>query len=106
MRADIRHIRHTHWAIALVMLCADDEQYVTARNNVLLSPTAAGVWIAFLVGLTAAIAIDRRRLQLVTTMLVLTPWPILAIWAASTSPALTHSDRRSKRPAATATDWR
>jgi len=47
-----------------------------------------GGWIAFLVGLTAMIAIDRHRLQLITTMLVLAPWPALAVWAASTSPAL------------------
>jgi len=50
-----------------------------------------GGWIAFFVGLAATIAIDRKRLQLVTTALVLAPWPALAIWAASTSPALTHS---------------
>ena len=49
-----------------------------------------GGWIAFFVGLAAAIAVDRRRLQLITTTLVLAPWPALAIWIASTSPALTH----------------
>jgi O-antigen ligase/polysaccharide polymerase Wzy-like membrane protein len=49
-----------------------------------------GAWIAFFVGLAAAVAIDRRRLQLITTALVLAPWPMLAIWVASTSPALTH----------------
>jgi len=49
-----------------------------------------GGWIAFFVGLAAAIAVDRRRLQLITTTLVLAPWPALAIWVASTSPALTH----------------
>jgi hypothetical protein len=49
-----------------------------------------GGWIAFFVGLAAAIAIDRRRLQLITTTVVIAPWPALAIWVASTSPALTH----------------
>ena len=49
-----------------------------------------GGWIAFFVGLAVAIAVDRRRLQLITTTLVLAPWPALAIWVASTSPALTH----------------
>ena len=49
-----------------------------------------GGWIAFFVGLGAAIAIERRRLQLITTALMLAPWPALAIWVASTSPALTH----------------
>jgi O-Antigen ligase len=51
-----------------------------------------GAWIAFFLGLAATIAIDRNRLQLITVALVLAPWPVLAIWAASTSPALTHAD--------------
>ena len=68
-----------------------------AGSSVLLLLTlyftySRGGWIAFFIGLAAAIAIDRRRLQLITTMLVLAPWSILAIWAASTSPALTRSD--------------
>jgi hypothetical protein len=39
-----------------------------------------------------AIGLDRRRLQLITIALALAPWAVLAIWAASTSPALTHAD--------------
>ena len=50
-----------------------------------------GGWIALFAGLAVAIAIDRRRLQLITTVLVLAPWPALAIWAASRSPSLTHA---------------
>lgn len=50
-----------------------------------------GGWIAFFVGLAVTIAVDPKRLQLITTALVLAPWPALAIWAASTSPALTHT---------------
>jgi hypothetical protein len=50
-----------------------------------------GGWIAFFAGLAAAIALDRRRLQLITTAFVLAPWAALAIWAASTSAALTHA---------------
>jgi hypothetical protein len=50
-----------------------------------------GGWIAFFIGLAATIAIDRKRLQLITTALVLAPWPVLAIWVASTSPALTRA---------------
>ena len=50
-----------------------------------------GGWIAFFAGLVATIALDRRRLQLITVTLVLAPWPVLAIWAASTSAALTHA---------------
>ncbi len=67
-----------------------------AGSSVLLLLTlyftySRGGWIAFFIGLAIAIAIDRRRLQLITTALVLAPWPVLAIWAASTSPALTRS---------------
>jgi tetratricopeptide (TPR) repeat protein len=50
-----------------------------------------GGWIAFFCGLAAAVVLDRRRLQLITTAFVVAPWPALAIWAASTSPALTHT---------------
>ena len=49
-----------------------------------------GGWIAFFFGLAVAIALDRRRLQLITTVLLLAPWPVIAIWVASTSPALTR----------------
>lgn len=51
-----------------------------------------GGWTALFLGLTAAIALDRRRLQLVTTALVLAPWPAIAIAVASTSRALTHTN--------------
>jgi hypothetical protein len=47
-------------------------------------------WVAFFAGIAVAIALDRRRLQLITTGLVLMPWPVIAIWVASTSPALTR----------------
>ncbi len=60
-----------------------------------------GGWIAFFLGLAVAIAVDRRRLQLVTAALVLTPWPTVAIWVASTSPALT---RQGSAQAAAARD--
>ena len=49
-----------------------------------------GGWIAFFAGLVVAVALDRHRLQLITTGLVLLPWPVIAIWVASTSPALTR----------------
>jgi O-antigen ligase len=49
-----------------------------------------GSWIVFFVGLALAIALDRNRLQLVTTMLVLAPWSVIAVAVASTSSALTH----------------
>ncbi|MGE5272755.1 MAG: O-antigen ligase family protein [Verrucomicrobiota bacterium] len=49
-----------------------------------------GSWIAFFVGLALAIVLDPNRLQLSTTVLVLTPWSAIAVGVASTSPALTH----------------
>src|SRR5262245_53333487 len=49
-----------------------------------------GSWIAFFFGLALAIALDPKRLQLITTMLVLAPWSAVAVAVASTSPALTH----------------
>src|SRR5262249_48491807 len=69
---------------------------LAAGSGVLLLLTlyftySRGGWIAFFAGLGVAIAIDRRRLQLITTLVVLALWPMLAIWAASRSPALTHA---------------
>ncbi|HEY7604177.1 MAG TPA: O-antigen ligase family protein [Gaiellaceae bacterium] len=49
-------------------------------------------WIALFVGLAVAIALDPRRLQLITVELVLAPWSIAAVAFASTSAALTHQD--------------
>ncbi len=68
---------------------------IAAGSTVVLTLTlyftySRGGWVAFFVGLAAAIALDRRRLQLVTTALVLAPWSVIAIWIASTSPALTR----------------
>ena len=40
-----------------------------------------GGWIACSVGLVAMIAIDRKRVQLITTALVLAPWPALLLGA-------------------------
>lgn len=51
-----------------------------------------GSWIALFAGLAVAVAVDRRRLQLVTTAALLAPWPALAIWAASSSRALTQNN--------------
>lgn len=47
-------------------------------------------WIALFAGLVVAVALDARRLELVTTALVVAPWSIAAVAVASTSPALTH----------------
>ncbi|MBD0290231.1 MAG: O-antigen ligase family protein [Thermoleophilia bacterium] len=66
-----------------------------AASLVVLAPTAyftfsRGAWLALLVGLLAAVALDPRRLQLVASLLVVAPWPALAVLAASRSPALTR----------------
>src|SRR5262245_23409195 len=50
-----------------------------------------GGWIALFSGLAAAIMVDRRRLQLITTALVLAPWCAVTIWTASTSQPLTRA---------------
>lgn len=48
-----------------------------------------GAWIALALGLAGALVLDRRRLQLATTLLVVVPAPGLAVWLASRSDALT-----------------
>ena len=67
---------------------------LSAASLVLLIPVlyftfGRGGWIALIAGLAVAIAVDPRRLQLVTTLLVAAPWPTLALWRAYESPSLT-----------------
>jgi len=67
-----------------------------AAALVLLLPTfyftfGRGAWIALAAGVLAAVAIDPRRLQLLAGLLVLTPIPAVAVWAASRQPGLTHA---------------
>lgn len=47
-----------------------------------------GAWIALGIGLTAAVAVDARRLQLVLTGLVIAPWAALALVFAARADAL------------------
>lgn len=49
-----------------------------------------GAWIALLAGVVAAVALDRRRLQLITSLVMFAPWPAIAVWRASKSNPLTH----------------
>ena len=51
-----------------------------------------GAWIALAVGALSAIALDRRRLQLVTSMLVLAPAVVVVLVVAYRSPALNRID--------------
>ena len=67
---------------------------LSAASLVLLFPVlyftfGRGGWIAVISGLAAAIMVDPRRLRLVTTLLVILPWPAVAIWRAYESPSLT-----------------
>ncbi len=48
-----------------------------------------GAWIALGAGLLAMLALDARRLQLATTLLVVGPAPVAAVWLCSRSEALT-----------------
>ena len=69
---------------------------LAAAAPVVLVPTlyftfGRGPWIAFGVGIAAALALDPRRLQLITALLLLTPAPALAVWLGSRSDALTRN---------------
>ncbi len=48
-----------------------------------------GAWLALAAGLVAAIAVDRRRLQLLATVGAIGGWTALSVWRAAVSPALT-----------------
>jgi O-antigen ligase len=50
-----------------------------------------GPWIAFGVGIVAALGLDPRRLQLTTVLLILAPAPAVAVWLGSRSDALTRN---------------
>jgi len=47
-----------------------------------------GAWAALAIGLAVAVAVDRRRLQLVTTILALSPLVALALWFSAREPDL------------------
>jgi hypothetical protein len=70
---------------------------LAAVSLVVLAPTlyftySRGAWIALALGLLTAIALDTRRLQLITTALVVAPAPIVAVLVASHLRGLTHTD--------------
>jgi cytochrome c-type biogenesis protein CcmH/NrfG len=58
--------------------------------SVLYFTFSRGSWISFGFGLVVALAFDRRRLQLITLLLVVSPWPAIAVWHASGSEPLTR----------------
>jgi hypothetical protein len=67
---------------------------LSAASLVLLVPVlyftfGRGGWLALACGLAVVVIVDPRRLQYVTTLLVVAPWPALAVWRAYESPSLT-----------------
>ena len=67
---------------------------LAGATTVVLLPTmyftfSRGAWISLAVALVVLIAMERRRLQMITTILVVAPWPAIAIWRASHTRALT-----------------
>jgi tetratricopeptide (TPR) repeat protein len=66
---------------------------LAAASTVVLLPAlyltlSRGAWVALGAGLLVCVALDSRRLQLVTTLLVLAPAPALGVFLASDSDAL------------------
>ena len=66
-----------------------------ARAVLVLVPTlyftfSRGAWVALAVGLVTMLVLDAHRLRLVTSLLVVAPWPALAVWHASRSHPLTR----------------
>lgn len=53
-----------------------------------------GAWIALAVGIACAVALSARRLRLVSTLLVLSVLPAIAVLVGSRSQALTHKTTR------------
>jgi hypothetical protein len=77
---------------------------MSAAVLVFLLPTfyftfGRGGWIALGVGTAVVVLVDSRRLQLVATLLVLTPACAVAIWLATDSPGLTRSGATAARAA-------
>jgi hypothetical protein len=67
---------------------------LSAASLVVLVPTlyftfGRGGWLALLLGLAALIAIDAKRLQLTTTLLLVAPWPALGVWRSYESKGMT-----------------
>ena len=67
---------------------------LSASALVVLVPTmfftfSRGGWVALFIGVAVLIALDPRRLQTVTVLFVVLPWPALTVLIASRSSALT-----------------
>ncbi|HEY7381123.1 MAG TPA: O-antigen ligase family protein [Gaiella sp.] len=67
---------------------------LSASSLVVLFPTlyftfGRGGWLALFVALAALLALAPRRLQLITALLVVLPWPALALWLSYEAKGLT-----------------
>lgn len=67
---------------------------LAASSLVVFVPTmyftfGRGGWLALLVGLMVAVSVDPRRLQYLLTLVVLVPWPMLAVWRSHQAKGLT-----------------
>jgi hypothetical protein len=83
---------------------------LAAAAPVVLVPTlyftfGRGPWIAFGVGIVFAVALDPRRLQLTTVLLLLAPAPALAVWLGSRSHALTRNQPEVSQAAVQDGHW-
>ena len=102
-------------AVALAIVLAARSRSMVLRVAAAAScvPAAAtlyftysrGAWIAFAAGLAVAIALDPRRLDLITWTLAMLAWPALGVLLASGSPGLTSEaapldQARERRPSA------
>lgn len=76
---------HGSWRVGRAAATASIPLLVTT----LYFTYSRGAWLALGFGLLAAIAVDRRRLQLLATAAVATPFAAGSVWRASVTPALT-----------------
>ena len=75
-------------------LCALAAASTVPLVSTLYFTFSRGSWISLGVGLLVMFAFDSRRLQLISVLLVVGPWPALAVWYASGSEPLTRIGTR------------
>ena len=80
--ADLRSLPWRSLAAPAVVLCLPTVYFTFSR----------GAWLALAIGLAAAVALEPRRLRLVTTLLALAPPAAVAVWLSSRPTALRKED--------------
>ena len=89
------------WALSLVLAGRARSPALRALAAAACVPCATtlyftfsrGAWIALALGMLAALAIDPRRLGLAAWVLLLAPWPAIAVFVASRERGLTSATR-------------